>query len=127
MCSKGPATALREADGGGKLVICANAAELLQQHEALDLTDEVVRAAVEQGVHERTRRHASMDPASGDGSRDELSSASRTLTSAAREARVALLAGGRVGRDILRMPVYRIPPLTGVGEGGDAELSLIHI
>ena len=54
---------------------------------------EEVLAAVEQGVHERTRRHASMDPASGDGSRDELSSASRTLTSAAREARVALLAG----------------------------------
>ena len=100
-------------------MICANAAELLQQHEALDLTDEVVLAAVERGVHERTRRHASMDPASGDGSRDELSSASRTLTSAAREARVALLAGGRVGRDILQMPAYRIPPLTGGGEGGD--------
>ena len=44
--SKDPATALREADGGGKLVICANAAELLQQHEALDLTDEVVLAAI---------------------------------------------------------------------------------
>ena len=52
---------------------------------------------------------------------DEASSASRTLTSAAREARVALLAGGRVGRDILRMPAYQIPPLSGVGEGGDTE------
>ena len=42
--SKDPATALREADGGGKLVICANAADLLRRHEVLDLTDEEVLA-----------------------------------------------------------------------------------
>ena len=96
-----------------------NAADLPRRGEALDLTDADVLAAAEREVHERVRRHASADPALRDGLREELGSANRTLTRAARAARVVLLAGGRMGRDILQWPAYQIPLET--GEGGGTE------